>query len=184
MKASILLLLSPLTTLAAATPAWYDRHLGYPLEGYARDNPIGRTTGGQNGRIFTVTTDTELATALKSNSSSKIIYLDGTFHPTSQLLVGSNTSLLGKGKGANIIGKGLNIYNATNVIVRNIGVRFVAGGDAMALQNSTRVWIDHCEFESELSVDVGPDYYVSVALLEEEYMLTVKGWSIGYRSGV
>jgi pectate lyase len=131
------------------------------LEGYAWDNPLGPTTGGLNGKIFTVTTDAGLTTALAHNSSSKTIYLDGTFHPSSRLAVGSNISLIGKGKGANILGKGLNIYNATNVIIRNVGIRFVVGNDGMTIQNSTRVWIDHCEFESEFSVDIGPDYYVS-----------------------
>lgn len=165
MKISSLLALLPLASTIDAGPTWYDgSHAPHPagLEGYAWDNPVGPTTGGYKGEVFTVKTDKALTAALVHKSRSKIIYLDGTFRPSARLAVGSNISLIGKGKGANIIGEGLNIYNATNVIVRNIGIQFVVGGDGMTIQNSTRVWVDHCEFESEFSVEIGPDYYVSM----------------------
>lgn len=171
MKLTNLLTFSTFATLIAASPtSWLDwtrsTHPKQPvgLEGYAWDNPFGPTTGGSNGKVFTVKSDKALLAALEDYSKSKTIYLDGTFRPAARLAVGSNISLIGKGKGANIMGEGLNVYNATNVIIRNLGIRFVVGGDGMTIQNSTRVWVDHCEFESEFSEALGPDYYVSIRL--------------------
>ncbi|KXS97484.1 hypothetical protein AC578_9075 [Pseudocercospora eumusae] len=128
------------------------------LEGYALHNPLGPTTGGVGGEVFLVTSDADLEAKVQGDSP-KIIHLNGEFHPSARLKVGSHTTLLGKGHGANIIGEGINVYNATNVIIRNVAIRFVEGGDGMTIQNSTRVWIDHCEFESEISVEIGPDFY-------------------------
>ena len=54
--------------------------------------------------------------------------------------------------------KGITIANADNVILRNIQISFVLDNDAITIQNSTRVWIDHNEFFSDM--DHGPDYYV------------------------
>ncbi|CZT18544.1 related to pectate lyase 1 [Ramularia collo-cygni] len=165
MKISKLLALSPLASLVVAGPAWYDwsrssrtiQSTG--LVGYAFDNPIGPTTGGSSGKTITVTSDDALVAELSDRSSPKTILLDGTFHPTARLRIGSNVSLIGKGNGANIIGQGINVNNVANVIIRNIGIRFVVDNDGMTIQNSTRVWVDHCEFESELSVELGPNYY-------------------------
>ncbi|KJX94125.1 pectate lyase like protein [Zymoseptoria brevis] len=126
-------------------------------EGFAFANPTGPTTGG-GGRAIVVTTNEELLEAVRG-SSPKIVHLKGDFTPRARLKVGSNTSLLGIGKGANLIGKGIDIQNSTNVIVRNIAIRFVEGGDGITIQNSTRVWVDHCEFESEFSPLLGPDFY-------------------------
>ena len=38
-------------------------------------------------------------------------------------------------------------------------VRGLVDNDGITVQNSTRVWIDHNEFESEFSQELGPDYY-------------------------
>lgn len=164
MRSSVLVAALSFSTAVFAAPTWHDWIDSWKpshasgLEGYALDNPLGPTTGGKGGKAITVKTVEELVAAV-AGDSPKIIYLDGEFRPSSRLVVGSNTSLLGKGKGANIIGEGINIYNAANVIVRNISVRFVEGGDGMTVQNSTRVWVDHCEFESEISLELGPDFY-------------------------
>ena len=56
--------------------------------------------------------------------------------------------------------KGITIANADNVILRNIQISFVLDNDAITIQNSTRVWIDHNEFFSDM--DHGPDYYVGL----------------------
>lgn len=84
-------------------------------------------------------------------------------------------SIIGVGKGAEITGAGISIVNATNVILRNFAIRKIVDNDGITIQNSTRVWIDHngrltfielfviylqcLEFSSEISVDIGPDYY-------------------------
>ncbi|KAI5362486.1 Putative pectate lyase, pectin lyase/virulence factor [Septoria linicola] len=165
MKSTIFLAAIQLIATASATPAWHDwarwikpsQPAG--LEGFGWDNPLGPTTGGKGGKVFNVKTDAALVAALADTRSPKIIYLEGTFRPSARLRVGSNVSLLGKGKGANIIGQGITIINATNVIVRNLGIRFVEGNDGITIQNTTRAWIDHNEFESQISLELGPDFY-------------------------
>jgi pectate lyase len=144
---------------AAAVAAWPPKHRQSTVkEGFAFDNPIGPTTGG-SGAVTIVTTSGELLEAVRGNSP-KVVHLSGNFTPAARLKVGSNTSLLGLGHGANIVGKGIDITNSTNVIVQNIAIRFVEDGDGITVQNSTRVWVDHCEFESQFSVEIGPDFYV------------------------
>ena len=128
----------------------------YGLIGFAKDNLIGTTTGGSEGETITVTTPSALASAVKGDTPLTI-HITGTFNLTSRLRIGSNKSLIGTGAGANILHSGLTIINASNVIVRNLGISFVLGDDGITIQNSTRVWIDHNEFESDL--EGGPDKY-------------------------
>ncbi|KAF5706118.1 pectin lyase precursor [Fusarium mundagurra] len=65
------------------------------------------------------------------------------------ILVGSNKSLVGVGSKGIIKGKGLYIAKgAKNVIIQNIHItnlnpQYVWGGDAIALDNTDLVWIDH-----------------------------------------
>jgi len=60
--------------------------------------------------------------------------------------VGSNKSILGN-SGAVISGCGLNVSEASNVIIRNITFRNW-NDDAVNVQYSTRVWIDHNSFSN------------------------------------
>lgn len=65
------------------------------------------------------------------------------------IVVKSNKSLVGVGSKGIIKGKGLYIAKgATNVIIQNIHItqlnpQYVWGGDAIALDNTDLVWIDH-----------------------------------------
>lgn len=61
--------------------------------------------------------------------------------------VGSNKSLVGK-SGAKIIGKGIRLNGVSNVIIQNIEItninpKYVWGGDAITLDDTDLVWIDH-----------------------------------------
>jgi pectate lyase len=63
--------------------------------------------------------------------------------------VGSNKTILGVGPNATIRGKGLRMNNGvSNVIVRNVTItdinpQIVWGGDAINIDNASRIWIDH-----------------------------------------
>ncbi|KAH6639465.1 pectin lyase fold/virulence factor [Boeremia exigua] len=155
MKLSLISILS-LAFVATASPSGAD----YNLVGFAKDNPIGPTTGGagKNSPTVTVTTVPELIAAV-AGTEPKIIIAKGKFNLTARLRPGSNKSIIGAGKGAEITGAGITIGNATNVILRNFAIRKIVGNDGITIQNSTRVWIDHNEFSSEISVEIGPDYY-------------------------
>ncbi|KAH9908596.1 pectate lyase a [Xylariomycetidae sp. FL2044] len=65
------------------------------------------------------------------------------------ITVGSNKSLVGQGSSAAIRGKGLRIVSgASNIIIQNIHItdinpEYVWGGDAITLDDTDMVWIDH-----------------------------------------
>ncbi|KAH7117921.1 pectin lyase A precursor [Dendryphion nanum] len=68
------------------------------------------------------------------------------------LTVGSNKSIIGVGSKGVIRGKGLRIANgAKNVIIQNIHItelnpQYIWGGDAITVDGSDLVWVDHCKF--------------------------------------
>lgn len=65
--------------------------------------------------------------------------------------VGSNKSIVGKGSAGVIAGKGLRVRGGNkNVIIQNIHItninpRFVWGGDALTLDSTDMIWVDHCK---------------------------------------
>ncbi|KAH7123982.1 polysaccharide lyase family 1 protein [Dendryphion nanum] len=152
MKASIFTQLVSLAAVVSATPTGCD----FSLAGFGKDNPIGPTTGGQGGKTVTVTTPEALVSAVAGDVPT-IVVAKGNFNLTKRLQVGNNKSLIGFGKGAEITGSGITVANKTNVIIRNLGIRFILDNDGITINNSTRVWIDHNEFSSDLNN--GPDYY-------------------------
>ncbi|KAL1612337.1 hypothetical protein SLS60_000563 [Paraconiothyrium brasiliense] len=126
--------------------------------GFAKDNPLGATTGGAGGETVTVASPSALKIAA-TDTTPRIIYLAGNFTLTSRLSIGPNKSLIGTGSGANIFSNGFNIKSVSNVIIRNLGIRGITGNDGITIQNSTRVWIDHNEFESGGFPASGPDKF-------------------------
>ncbi|RDW58838.1 hypothetical protein BP6252_13314 [Coleophoma cylindrospora] len=122
----------------------------------------GKTTGGKGGTVTTVSTLAEF-TAVADNSknndgTARIIVVSGTISGATQVRIGSNKTIIGL-PGAKFSGVGLFIWKQSNVIVRNIISENVlaANGDGITIQASTNVWVDHCEFYSDLSH--GKDYY-------------------------
>ncbi|KAF2018379.1 polysaccharide lyase family 1 protein [Aaosphaeria arxii CBS 175.79] len=88
------------------------------------------------------------------NAGAGVTTIDVTYDTAgvSGLLVGSNKSLIGVGAKGVIRGKGLRIANgAKNVIIQNIHItelnpQYIWGGDAIAVDGSDLVWVDHCKF--------------------------------------
>jgi pectate lyase len=126
------------------------------LEGFGKDNPIGPTTGGKGGPTVYVDNVEDLTEAVSGNEPRNV-YVKGSFNLTSRLIVGSNKSLIGVGKYASFNNSGITVNASTNVILRNLKISFVYDNDCITIQNSTRVWVDHNEFTSDL--DHGPDFY-------------------------
>ncbi|CAG8980995.1 hypothetical protein HYALB_00013798 [Hymenoscyphus albidus] len=117
------------------------------------------TTGGAGGTEVTVTTYEELAAAV-AGEAKKIVYVSGPIEKTApQIKVGSNTSLLGKSSAVIFTGFGLSVNSATNVIIRNIAIKKVTAenGDAITVQSSNYVWIDHVDLSSDRTHD--KDFY-------------------------
>ncbi|KAH7100018.1 polysaccharide lyase family 1 protein [Auriculariales sp. MPI-PUGE-AT-0066] len=89
---------------------------------------------------------------------SQIVYISGTLTGNAVVNVGSNTSVVGIA-GSLLSGIGLRILNSENVIVRNVRIAKVLAdtGDAIGIQSSSKVWVDHTELSSDLDHD--KDYY-------------------------
>lgn len=86
MKLSLISILS-LAFIATATPSGAD----YSLVGFAKDNPIGPTTGGAGKKSKTVTVSSvDALVSAVAGTEPKIIYAKGNFNLTSRLRPGSN----------------------------------------------------------------------------------------------
>ncbi|MFC5828609.1 RICIN domain-containing protein [Nonomuraea insulae] len=119
----------------------------------------GGTTGGGGASPVTVTSASALTGAL-SSSGAAVIRVSGTISCSGMLRVASNKSVLGN-SGATIVGCGLNISEASNVIVRNLTFRGW-NDDGINVQYSTRVWLDHNSFsdgyDGALDIKRASDY--------------------------
>ncbi|KAH7097740.1 pectate lyase [Auriculariales sp. MPI-PUGE-AT-0066] len=115
------------------------------------------TTGGVGGTVTTVTTLAALTSAV-SGTAKKIVYISGTISGNTVVKIGSNTSVVGK-SGSSLVGVGLRVLNEANVIIRNVKISKVLAdaGDAIGIQASHNIWIDHNDLSSDLDHD--KDYY-------------------------
>ena len=84
--------------------------------------------------------------------------------------VASNKTLRGLDRNSRILGATLNLSNARNVIVRNLTLEninpgLVEAGDAITLNNSSHVWIDHVRFNliSDGHVDIQDSQNVTLS---------------------
>lgn len=121
-------------------------------------------TGGFGGEEVTVTTLEELEAALTSDNP-KIIYIESQIttptEASTTLTAGSNKTLMSKTGNGHI--KNIEIkLNGENYIVKNLHFSEVeanlgTGNDALKIGGGKYVWIDHCEFNSNTSVN--KDYY-------------------------
>jgi pectate lyase len=108
-----------------------------------------------------------------ANDATKILYtvLIDTTCPVAlvnqprndrRILVGSNKTLVGLGRGALLRGASFDFGTSQNVIMRNIAIfdvnpTMIEAGDAITLTAPTQVWVDHCTFKwiSDGFIDAG-----------------------------
>ncbi|KAF9460937.1 pectate lyase B [Collybia nuda] len=119
--------------------------------GYATQN--GGTSGGSGGTTTTVTTLAALTSAV-AGTAKKIVIISGTISGNTVVKIGSNTSVIGQ-KGSALVGVGLRVLNEKNVIIRNVKVSKVLAdaGDAIGIQASSQIWLDHLDLSSDLDHD-------------------------------
>lgn len=123
--------------------------------GYATQN--GGTTGGAAGEQTTVTSLEEFKTAAEAEGAA-IIIVDGTITGSDKVDITSDKTIIGA-SGSSLEGVGLRIKKASNVIVRNMKISKVLAdaGDAVTVQESQNVWLDHLDLSSDMDHD--KDYY-------------------------
>lgn len=134
------------------------------LSEYDANAPLGfgaNTTGGAGGTSVTVSTLSELQSALKS-SGKKEIYIKGAIQLTSMLRVDrqSNKTLYGlpgsslySNERTNASNTGILYFkNCSNIIIRNVtfksaGAYDCDGNDNLCFENCQNMWVDHCDFQ-------------------------------------
>jgi pectate lyase len=128
------------------------------IEGYAMVN--GSTTGGAGGPTVTVSTLADLISA-GSSSTTQTVRVSGNFTCSADVRLASNKTILGVGSSSGLTGCGLNMKGVNNVIVRNMKIAKVpatnGNGDAIHIESSTHLWIDHNDLSSDTSH--GTDFY-------------------------
>ena len=122
--------------------------------GYATLN--GGTTGGKGGSTTTVSSFAQF-TAAVTGDDAKVVVVSGAIASTGNVKIGSNKSIIGKSSAAKLSGFTLTVKDVKNVIIRNLAISKVIGGDAVAIQAASNVWIDHLDLSSDRDHD--KDYY-------------------------
>ena len=151
-------------TLAAPTPTVEEKRgtlakraaslTDVPDTGYATQN--GGTTGGNGGTTTTVSSFAQF-TAAVADDTARIVVVSGPIAATGNVKIGSNKSVIGKDSSAKLSGFTLTVKGVKNVIIRNLAISKVVGGDAVAIQKAQNVWIDHLDLSSDRDHD--KDYY-------------------------
>jgi pectate lyase len=121
--------------------------------------PVGfgaGTTGGGSASAVTVSTLDAFRTAV-SGGTAKVVKVNGLISLSGQVDVGSNTTVLGVGSSSGFTGGGLRLKKVSNVVLRNLNLSKPVSTDAITVQASTKVWIDHNSLSSDRSH--GKDYY-------------------------
>ena len=174
-------------------PVWSPLATGFA--GVPSDTlPLG-AVGGLGGPVVDVATADELAAALQLEGPV-VVLVHGTIHMPfgSMLDVSSSTSVLGVGRGAEIVGGGLRLLEVSDVVIRNLTFRdsFIAAdwdgkseendNDGIRVDTSDHVWIDHCEFArlGDGQVDVRKDsanVTVSWCVLRDHNKTLGVGWT-------
>ncbi|KAA8572841.1 hypothetical protein MFRU_003g00560 [Monilinia fructicola] len=124
--------------------------------GYASTH--GGTKGGAGGATTTVSTYAQFTKAATAGKS--VVVVAGPITQNAkQVKVASDTTIIGANSKAVLTGFGLLVKDQKNVIIRNIAIKEVlaANADALGIQKSTNVWVDHVDLSSNLNHD--KDYY-------------------------
>ncbi|KAK3324847.1 glycosyl hydrolase [Apodospora peruviana] len=120
----------------------------------------GATIGGWGANYTNVSTVEEF-TAVASASGTGVIIVNGAIAGNAQIPIASSKTIVGT-PGSSLAGISLNLIGIGNVIIRNLRISnaSAAAGDAITIQRSRSIWIDHCEFSSgsRISVVKGSDY--------------------------
>lgn len=127
--------------------------LGYSTSGAVTADPA--TTGGAGGVEVTVTTPEDLIAAA-ARADKVVIRIAATITLTDPVVVKSDKTIEGVAPGDGLVGGGLSLKDNRNVIIRKLSISHVySPNDAVALNNTQNVWIDHCDMFSDLEEDKG-----------------------------
>jgi pectate lyase len=118
----------------------------------------GGTTGGQGGATVTVTSFSAFQQQAEADGARTIL-VNGMLSGSGTVEISANKTIRGVGASSGISGTTLNIEDMqpANVIIQNMNIRGVPGGDAIQIENATHIWIDHNTMSSTIEDDI--DFY-------------------------
>lgn len=159
----------------------------FSLVGFATLN--GGTTGGEGGQVVYVSTGVDLQNEI-NKGGPKIIYVNGTITPENnnnkyvvEVKNVSRISIIGVGTKGELNSVGIKIYNANNIIVRNLKIHNVKdpaiatqGPDCITISGPARnIWIDHCELYNQFQ-GVDKDYYDGLLDINGDVSYVTVSW--------
>jgi pectate lyase len=156
---------------SADGPIWSPVATGFA--GVPSDDLPDGTVGGGHGKVVVAGTSKQLAQHA-AREEPTVILVPGRIEvdPFGAMIdVSSDTTIIGVGLGAEIVGGGLRLPEVSNVVIRNLTFRdsYIPGdwdgksedndNDGVRIDTSDHVWIDHCEFTrlGDGAVDVRKD---------------------------
>ncbi|KAG9256922.1 pectin lyase fold/virulence factor [Emericellopsis atlantica] len=124
--------------------------------GFASSN--GGTTGGAGGTTTTVTDYASFSEAASADGPA-VIVVQGDLTGPGRIRPSSDKTIVGASGGASLTGIGFYVRRVSNVIIRNLAIAKVDAddGDAIGIDGSTNVWVDHVDLSGDLNV--GKDDY-------------------------
>jgi pectate lyase len=121
----------------------------FGMYGYAKASGV---TGGKGGNTVRVSSLSALQSAA-SGSGAAIIVVTGRISGSGIVEVASNKTIVGEGSVGELAGIELALTDSSNIIIRNLKIHHVLAstedGDAIHLQDTSKVWIDHCELYAD-----------------------------------
>ncbi|WP_069660314.1 pectate lyase family protein [Arcticibacter eurypsychrophilus] len=141
----------------------------------------GSTTGGKGGKTITISNLSDLKRAAVS-PDPLVIQISGSITGLGMIEVKSNKTFIGL-NGAILNGTGLSIWGVSNVIVKNLKINKVIGGDCITIKGgSNHVWIDHCELWQDRSH--GWDYYDELLEVTDRSDFVTISWNEFHDSNI
>ena len=140
----------------------------------------GNTTGGRGGAMVTVSSLAALQSAAAS-TSPMIIQISGRISGSDIVRVASNKTIVGIGSTGELVGIELGLADSSNIIIRNLRISRVQAsnhdGDAIHLQDTHNVWIDHCElFNEDPAVQTDKDFYDGLVDITHDCSFVTVSW--------
>lgn len=149
----------------------------FGLYGYGRN-----ATGGKGGAVVSVSSLDALRAEAKK-PGALIIRITGKISGSGDDVdVASDKTIVGVGSSGELQGIGLNLRRSSNIILRNLKIHHVlassGNGDAIHLDGTHDVWIDHCELWAESpAVNSDKDKYDGLIDITHESSDITVSWS-------
>ncbi|HEU4386952.1 MAG TPA: family 16 glycoside hydrolase, partial [Blastocatellia bacterium] len=140
----------------------------------------GVTTGGKGGTLVTVSSLAALQSAAAA-TSAMVIQISGRITGSDIVRVASNKTIVGIGSTGELVGIELGLADSSNIIIRNLKISKVQAsnhdGDAIHLQDTHNVWIDHCElFNEDPAVQTDKDFYDGLVDITHDCSFVTVSW--------